>query len=73
MPHKVDTSYLTMTEVCARLRLRYPTVLKMVQKGVIKGAYKVGTSANHRYRRWRIPESEVYRIITTRVDREQAS
>lgn len=58
--------YLTMTEVCSRLRLRYPTVLKMVQTGAIKGAFKVGSASNHRYKRWRIPESEVFRIITTR-------
>ncbi len=65
MPMRRET-YLTMTEVCVRLRLRYPTVLKMVQKGVIRGAYKIGASHNPRYQRWRIPETEVYRLITTR-------
>lgn len=61
--------FLSMTEVCVRLHLRYPTVLKMLHNGVIKGAYKVGNSRDHRYRRWRIPESEVIRIMTTKPQR----
>jgi excisionase family DNA binding protein len=53
---------LTMPEFCDQLRIGYPTALRMIQRGVIKGAFKVGAGKSSRRKRWRIPASEVERI-----------
>lgn len=58
-----ETEFLTMAEFCYRLRFRYPTVLRMIQTGQIKGAFKVGAGKDDRRQRWRIPSSEVDRLI----------
>lgn len=58
-----ETEFLTMAEFCYRLRFRYPTVLRMIQTGQIKGAFKVGSGKDDRRQRWRIPATELDRLI----------
>lgn len=54
---------LTMREFCDALRIQYGTALRMIKKGEVKGAFKIGAGRSSRRKRWRIPVSEVQRLM----------
>lgn len=59
MEETSTTKLLTREEVQTRLRLKREAVLKMLNAGLIPGAFKVG-------RDWRIPEGSLMKFIEAR-------
>lgn len=57
LEEKLEEVYLTPTQVAALLGVYYSTVIKWIKKGKIK-AYMVAG-------RWRIPLTEVLKLIST--------
>ena len=56
---------LTVQEVAEILRVHYSTAMRLITEGQIKGI-KIG-------RQWRIPRSEVERLLELRGDEEKQS
>ena len=58
-----DERLLTVAEVAARVRVSEATVREWLRRGRLKGSRPGGTKAG-----WRIPESEVRRLLSSESD-----
>ena len=68
VPSDRDTTFLTVNEVCARLKVSRYSVWSLIRSGRLRG-FKIGPGRS----RWRIPESALAELDGRREEERKAS